>query len=433
MNQFISALLTLCFLGACTPPVTSNHHRSVQTDKKILLHDYIYEPKVKTILFHQNNTQNPQMSGSSVLALDNPAQLVLEFDVLDSDYEDLYVKLIHCESDWAASQISDMDILNEYNEFPINDYEFSFNTIVPYVHYQFVVPRVKLSGNYVLAVYRDGNQSDLLLTKRFMVFENRVNFLPNVGLSSQIIQRNFNQQINFDLKYGQLDLLNPRQDMKVIIRQNYRWDNAINNLQPTFVKENQRLLEYRHFNLENNFKGGNEFRFFDLRSVNFGGQNIGSIQRKTNKIDAFLLQDKARTTAAYGQNKDINGQFRIAMNNWHDATLEGDYINTHFFLRSSEKQAGKVHLYGQLTNWSINKETEMEYQADLKGYVGSLLLKQGWYDYMYLYQHPSDKPSYLEGDHFQTENTYDFLVYYRPPSGRTDLLVGYYNMSFEGN
>jgi hypothetical protein len=50
------------------------------------------------------------------------------------------------------------------------------------------------------------------------------------------------------------------------------------------------------------------------------------------------------------------------------------------------------------------------------------------YDYQYVWVHKAaDKNDYiaLEGSHFETENDYELLVYYRPPGARWDELVGY--------
>jgi hypothetical protein len=32
---------------------------------------------------------------------------------------------------------------------------------------------------------------------------------------------------------------------------------------------------------------------------------------------------------------------------------------------------------------------------------------------------------YFEGNHFQTENNYEIIAYYRPPGARGDFIVGY--------
>jgi hypothetical protein len=60
-------------------------------------------------------------------------------------------------------------------------------------------------------------------------------------------------------------------------------------------------------------------------------------------------------------------------------------------------------------------------------YYINLLLKHGVYDYEYVWvdknNNADDVP--LEGSHFETENDYQLLVYYRPPAARWDELVGF--------
>ena len=62
-----------------------------------------------------------------------------------------------------------------------------------------------------------------------------------------------------------------------------------------------------------------------------------------------------------------------------------------------------------------------------KLYQANVLLKQGYYNYQYVLRQPNGKivlvPS--EGNFFQTQNTYQALVYYRGAGDRTDRLVAY--------
>ena len=57
-----------------------------------------------------------------------------------------------------------------------------------------------------------------------------------------------------------------------------------------------------------------------------------------------------------------------------------------------------------------------------------MLLKQGWYNYIY-YMPESEDPYYYEGSYFQTENLYEIFVYYRPIGALADQLVGYSNIT----
>ena len=74
----------------------------------------------------------------------------------------------------------------------------------------------------------------------------------------------------------------------------------------------------------------------------------------------------------------------------------------------------------------------MEYNEEKKCYEGAVLLKQGYYSYQYLLLDGNGITHVVEneGNYYQTENTYQALVYYREPGGRTDRLVGYQNISF---
>ena len=72
----------------------------------------------------------------------------------------------------------------------------------------------------------------------------------------------------------------------------------------------------------------------------------------------------------------------------------------------------------------------MKYNSDLGGYTANLLLKEGYYEYLYI---TPDDEYQLEGNHFETENTYDIIVYYRPPSKIYDVIVGYSRFKSSGN
>ena len=104
------------------------------------------------------------------------------FDDLRSDRDTYYARIIHCNYDWTKSDLQDLDYLSDYNEFPMNNSEFSVDTHIPYVHYWFLLPPVRLPGNYVIMVYRGSDKEDIILTKRFMVYENLVTFTPEGNL-----------------------------------------------------------------------------------------------------------------------------------------------------------------------------------------------------------------------------------------------------------
>jgi hypothetical protein len=340
---------------------------------------------------------------------------------------------VHCNADWSVSGLNDIDILSDYNEFMMDSYEISLNTRKSYTHYTLTIPKVKASGNYVVMVYRNGNKDDIVLTRRFIIYDNKVQIDAKTIFSSGVAERFTHQQIDFQVRYGGFQLINPQQFVQVVLRQNSRWDNAIYNLKPMFLREENSLLDYTFFNLENNFWGGNEFRSADLRSVRFNGQNVARTHFDNQKAEVWLLPDQPYYKRAYGQVIDINGRFIIENYETRNGATEADYVQTHFYLNSPQLE-GKVYVVGQLTDWKLDRKFLMSYDETTKQYTLEAQLKQGFYNYQYVYVPNGGKPDfqYFDGSHNATENLYDILVYYRPIGARADQLIGYKTIKYFG-
>ncbi len=352
--------------------------------------------------------------------------LQLEFDDLRNQRSNYYVKIIHCNYDWTKSTLMDLDFLPDYNEFPVNEYEMSFNASFPYIHYYFSLPPVKLPGNYLLVVYRESD-ADILLSRRFMVFDNQVKLVTDqqsIGLGNL---NSSNQQLNFKISYARMDLVNPMESVKTIIRQNQRWDNARHNVTPSFIREDIKELEYRFFDQDNEFKAGNEFRFVDFRSLNFPGQNTGRLDRSKRPFHLSVQTDRSREYQVYSQYVDLNGNYVIENLDNREAAISGDYVFVTFTL-ASQPVHGDIYLLGAMNNWDRTEDSRMNYISNQTMYEKTLFLKQGRYDYHYWVQAPSEDGFLLEGSHFQTENLYEVFIYYRPFKPNADLLLGYFQL-----
>ena len=104
--------------------------------------------------------------------------------------------------------------------------------------------------------------------------------------------------------------------------------------------------------------------------------------------------------------------------------MESEYIYTTFYFRGDPDL--QLKMLGALTSWGKNPEAEMKYDAKNRVYTTSILLKQGWYDFQYGIVTPDGiETEPLEGSHFETENEYEVLVYFRNLGSRYDQLVGY--------
>jgi len=81
---------------------------------------------------------------------------------------------------------------------------------------------------------------------------------------------------------------------------------------------------------------------------------------------------------------------------------------------------------GAFNNWDRNDENKMKYYPNKATYEVTFLLKQGLYDYQYLVDSRTLPANYFEGSHFETENTYEVLVYNRSFQPNADQLIGYF-------
>lgn len=387
--------------------------------------DKIDDEAIRSLRFYPDIfSQNPSLL-PPVVALGN--NLLLEFDRLGTETMRYTVKIASCTADWQESQLMESEFLNTFNEFYIQDYESSFNTKIPYVHYRFWLKDIKASGNYVLRVFDDYGKQ--VICRRFMVYENLVGISSSFGNITGAEQAFRNQQIDFLINHNSLDIPNPMEQIKVVIRQNFRWENAITNLKPTFVKSYQRELVYNYFNMENTFQGGNEFRLFDGRSFQSRGINVDQLVLLPEGNQVRLSTDRNRNGMIYNRIfEDLDGQFYIQKLESAQHNAEADYGYFLFSLYAEEPANGKVILSGAFTDWEISQKYEMEYDNEEKMYKKQLLLKQGYYNYCYvLTDNFYQNADYIfwEGSHQLTKNSYEILVYYRPFGSRNEKLIAY--------
>ena len=278
----------------------------------------------------------------------------------------------------------------------------------------------------MLIIYRDGNPSDLIISRRFIVFSQDVDLAIDNQLAGGGTLRAGNQQLNFVIDYGRMEIVNPMETVHVVIRQNYRWDNARIDVKPSFIRDSNSELEYRFFDQAMVFNAGNEFRFVDFRSLNFPGQNTAKLNRTVRPFQLSVQQDKIRYNEAYSQYNDFNGNYEIDNRDADDPKISSNYVEVTFSLNPIKPVNDPVFLVGAFNGWERNDENKMRYNSSKSAYETTILLKQGFYNYQYLVQSSTIDANYFEGDHFETENVYEVLVYNRPFRPNADILVGYF-------
>lgn len=389
----------------------------------------IYHPHIQTV----QSIVNENYALSPTIILDSDDFIDISFDLLSHDYQRYYYTITHCDANWEVSNLSEFDYLDGFNNNVIIDYENSINTTVPYTHYRFRLPNdditFKISGNYQLTIYDDNSQEPILKTY-FRITEELVSISAKVSSNTDIDHNKGYQQIEFDINHKGYIIRNPQQEIKVHVLQNGRFDNMIKNIIPSFVSPNQ--IKYNH-NRNLIFSAGNEYRRFEIVSTKYAGLGVENISYHNPYYHVTLFPTSPRILN-YNYDEDQNGKYIVRYNDAIDSEIEADYFFVHFTLECDEPFVdGHIYLNGEFTYDGFNPQTEMRYNSDKYIYESVQLLKQGSYNYQFLYLPTGaskGETGPIEGNFYQTENEYTIFVYHRQFGERYDRLIAVKNIRY---
>jgi len=412
----VKSFLLSSFLILCIPRVTSA--------TELRYDNYIYDTLVETVLLSTNaGGYNP----IAVMDLGKTNGLRLKFDRLEASNEFYQFTFVHCDANWKPSNLQKTEYLEGNTMGSIEDFTFSTNTFQQYVQYSLEFPNQDMSltksGNYLLIVYKNFDEEDLVLTRRFMVFESQTTVNGTVKPATNPSDRFYKQEVDFEVEYKDYLIQNPFLDVNAVILQNNSWNNAIYNLKPQFVNNN--ILQFNYEN-ENLFNGITEFRFFDIRTLRNFSQNVAK-KFTDSLVNVVLNVGELRSSKTYVNWIDYNGKRVIQNTDGSDVTENGDYTLVHFSLESPNKiAAGDVYVYGELTDWRINEKYKMTYLPGRNAYYLATKLKQSYYNYHYVTPGKDNtvEYAYTEGNHSETENDYLILLYHTDAFYGYDRLIG---------
>jgi hypothetical protein len=394
--------------------------------KQIYYADYIYEPDIQTVQFFKSGS----LYSYPILELGNPNEsLLLSFDDLSGNRKDFQYSIIHCDANWNPSDLFTNQYIDGSPYESVINYESSFNTYQKYTHYWLYLPgnymKPKINGNYILKVYYADNEDSLVITRRFYVYQNKIVISAIVKRPTYAKYRNTGQEIDFEVSYySGLNLMNPMNDIRVVIRQNQRWDNPIVGLRPKFISDNTMIFDYEEENL---FEGVNEFRNIDLRSYRNAGYGVKKIYLDS-LYNFILYPDEDLSYNSYSNWSDINGERVISGENASIPINEVDYVMAHFkLLTPYPKDEGDVYLFGALTDWRLQDQFKLNYNDTLRLYETNVKLKQGYYNYHYVEVNKENgyiDATRFQGCHYEAENDYAILIYFKTPELNVDELLG---------
>lgn len=368
--------------------------------------------------------------GVPILSLEADNQLNVNFDLIDYDVHYLRYSIKHCNADWQPSQLIESEYVSGFNQADITDYAQSEGTFTHYFNYNFVFPnedmQILKSGNYLLSVFEQDDPDKILFQTRFSVCEHTVNVAVETTSRTDIDYNNGHQQVSFEVSYKPGTINDPYGELTAIVTQNSRTDNAVVVNKPMMVGGNK--VTYDH-NPALIFNAGNEYRRMETVHVNSLNMGVSRIQYFEPYYHATVVTDQPRNETQYLYDQTQYGRFTIRNAEATDSYYQSDYMITHFTLEPTVLlPKGKLYLQGEFTQGLPPSATLMNYEPESGTYTCDIMLKQGHYNYQYLFVPDGTnvgQTSYIEGDKYQTINEYLVKVYDRPMGERYDHFVGY--------
>ncbi|MBS3807563.1 MAG: DUF5103 domain-containing protein [Bacteroidales bacterium] len=388
------------------------------------IREKVLAPQIKTVQMHKKG----EPLSPPLITLNSGEQVTLRFDDLKGGTTTYSYQLIHCNASWEPSNLFTSDYISGQQNGEIYQHESSFNTLISYTHYRLNIPNERMrpteSGNYILHVYKNYSPSDTLLTRRFRISESKVRIRAEVDRINRMSREKPNQELNLTLQARGFDIQDPYNNLTLSIQQNYHRERILENLNPSSISGN--TLSWQ-MNPKLTFMGGNEFHHFNSKNTDFAAEHIQKIRFTRNNYHFQLKDDKDRTFQSYQVKKDVNGRYRIDRDKVDDPNLEADYVYVYFTLKGVPfEPEGHYYVAGNFNNWQYNEKNRLRYDGQSQTYQKRLFLKQGYYDYKYVFRSGNNTdPFRISGNHEQTENDYLICVYYRDHRKGYDRLLGH--------
>lgn len=388
----------------------------------------IFKENIKTSIIRLSSDHKELLHENQIISLENVGNATLEFDDINLKNTNYFLRIIHCNSNWKPSNLNEIEYLVDFNDAPIRYPLNSMGTKVPYLHYQIPLPKVRVSGNFIAMVYANSNKNDTVIIKRFSVYTNEVLVASRINFAKSNLVRNTHQSVELSLVYPENYTINSDENLTIEVRQNFRSENQLKKLPKPIVNFMERKITYHFYDQENIILGGNEFRMIDARSSQQKLSFVGEMRTTDQSTEIFTVPEVPQGNYSYVQRPDFNGSFVTSNYEMPENILMADYVWCHFYLKSRPFESEKIYLLGAFNGYKKNSTSELIYQKEVSGYVGKIQMKQGIYNYQFASDNP--KNNILEGNHAQTENQYEILVYFKKPSERNDSLIGYQKISF---
>ena len=375
---------------------------------------------IKTITFVQNNQNSIALFGLN-------DSFEIQFDDLYGNEANYYYEIVHCNYDWKHSDLSKNEYLQGFDGIRIQEYTNSLNTLQLYSHYRIGFPnkntRLLVSGNYIIKILNEDRE--VVFSRKLMLYEDLVSVPMQTKRARTLNTINFKQNIDFSIKSPNLLFQSPLQNVKVLLLQNGKLNEAITNIKPRYTIGNDLIYKY---DSETQFWGGNEFLYFENKIIRAANNFIARVDANNGVYNTHLYTDNARINKSYTYNPDTNGNFVPLNVNASNNGIEADYSWVFFTLSApSFYEKKNIYINGMFNNYAISDDNKMEYNQEKGIYEKAIMIKQGFTNYQYVVADETKKIDYenaIDGNFSQTENNYFAIIYYRENNQRYDRIIG---------
>jgi len=374
---------------------------------------------IKTISFVQNG-----QNAIPLFQLGDSFQL--QFDDLHGTEDNYYYKITHCDYDWKQSQLSINEYLTGFDNQRIQDYTNSLNALQIYSHYRISFPnkltQLKVSGNYIISILNE--DQEVVFSRKFIIYEPLVSVPMQVKRARNVKDVEYKHNIDFAVKSTSITFQSPLSNVKVLLMQNGKFNNAICNVKPMYTIGNDLIYKY---DSETQFWAGNEYLFFENKNIRGANNSIARIDTEGGLYNCFLYTSIARANTPYTYWPDINGNYSIKNISAENDEIEADYAWIYFSLSAPLYQNKDLYITGMFNNYDLTDENKMEYNEKKGVYEKALMIKQGFTNFNYTIADKSgkiDEGSAIDGNFYQTENNYFAIIYYRENNQRYDRVIG---------
>lgn len=384
----------------------------------------IYDNRIATLQVIAND----DWMSLPIIELNTSDVINIGFDDFTHEYTRYTYKIEHCEADWSLSEsLFPSDYITGFTDGnTIDDSEESINTNVLYTHYSLQIPnsdcRLKMSGNYKITVYDENDDDRPMFTACFMVLQKQATVSMSVSTNTDMSVNNKHQQVSMQLSYGNLRVIDPETQIKTVVMQNRRWDNCRVNAQPQYKMYDG--LRWHHCR-DYIFNAGNEYRKYEILDVDHPTMGVDYIDWDGENYHVYPFTDEPRKNYVYDE--DADGAFLIRNSDNYNNDYMCEYVYVHYRLKTPHLLDSRVFLGGDFTGGLMSSQFELAYNFKEEMYEAVVFQKQGYYNYQYLVVNSNGltvTPPF-DGDYYQTENSYQALIYYRAQGDRADRLVGY--------